>query len=469
MARALFESRVSSDRRTLWFEATDFERNTFAVFESSLGLAVPLTELLPSTEEAAPVLILNGADRLYSDHAFRTLAMLLGITRQGATGAPWRIVLPCQSQDWPRVSRGLERAGLTGISWKAIEVRRMTQPDLLSLAPNIPNLAKLLLSPQLAALFGNLQILDLVTRRLLGDGDVDPTNWLGETSVAAWFWEAEVGRGNDSFARGKAARALAERQAETLTMAVQLDDFSTADVQVLQSLSADRICALFPGDRIGFEHDLYGDWARLRLLITHRNDLPAFVRTRMESPLWHRALRLFSLHLLENERDVNAWRQAMASLATDEFAVVRDLFIEAPVFAASPAVALEALKEELFADGATLLQRFLRRFLIFATIPNPEMIAVARSFGIEEDLARATYRLPYWPYWLDVLRFLHRHRTVIVSTAAGIPTPIAQVVELWLKSSPLGTVLRLEAADIGLQLGLYAIETGDVLSTPEWC
>jgi hypothetical protein len=41
--------------------------------------------------------------------------------------------------------------------------------------------------------------------------------------------------------------------------------------------------------------------------------------------------------------------------------------------------------------------------------------------------ARATHRIPYWPYWLDVIRLLHTHKAEVVAVA---PYEIACVVEL---------------------------------------
>jgi hypothetical protein len=81
----------------------------FRVFDASLGLTYPLSELLPGERGSAPLLIVDGLDRLSSDNAFRDASQLLRLARQKAPATRWRVLVPCQAPGWPRVLEGIER------------------------------------------------------------------------------------------------------------------------------------------------------------------------------------------------------------------------------------------------------------------------------------------------------------------------------------------------------------------------
>jgi len=308
-------------------------------------------------------------------------------------------------------------------------------------------------------------MLDLVARRVDAGTDVDSSSWVGESSVADWFWSAEVDRGAERIARGRFARALAQRQADELVASVATDDFEVSELAPLASLAADQLCVQVAGDRIAFAHDLYGDWARLRILLNNCSGLPAFFRQTRESPLWHRALRLLGIHLLEHAGGVEDWRAVLAAFGQDESNVLQDVLLEAPVFAVNARQLLDTVLPDLLKDQGRLLRRLLTRFLAFATVPNAQMVAVAMSVGMDPNTARATYRIPYWPLWLDVLAFLHEHRTTVLPVAA---CEVARVVEMWLAFAPKGSVRRVEAAELAVLLGHHALSTRETYGGREW-
>lgn len=166
-------------------------------------------------------------------------------------------------------------------------------------------------------------------------------------------------------------------------------------------------------------------------------------------------MRLFGIHLLEHEGGVQEWRKVMASFASEGVDGVRDLLLEAPIFAVNARPLLDAIQADLFAREGELLRRVLTRFLAFATVPNPQTVARAKTLGFDENVARATNRLPYWPYWLDVLGFLQAHGADVVAAASA---QLAQIVEMWLAYAPKGAVMRDEAAELGVLLGRRALE-----------
>ncbi len=86
------------------------------------------------------------------------------------------------------------------------------------------------------------------------------------------------------------------------------------------------------------------------------------------------------------------------------------------------------------------------------------MQAIARAVGMDTNAARAKFRRPHWPYWLDVLAVLHAHRGESVSTA---PCETGRIVEMWLDYAPPGSIRRGEAAELALMLGQRAVGTRD--------
>ena len=230
-----------------------------------------------------------------------------------------------------------------------------------------------------------------------------------------------------------------------------LDD---ADLKGLRFLEADRVCRTSE-DRVAFAHDLYGDRARLRILLKHRGDLPTFLRERCRSPLWQRATRLLGIHLLERFGNVKEWRGTLASLGAGDLGLVHDALLESPVFAVNAGLLLESILPELLASEGALLRRLLGRFLAFATVPDPKIVAIAKKAEVAESTARATFRMPIWQYWIEFIPFLHAHRSEFLPSTSS---EIARVVEMWLEFAPKGKVRRPEAAELGVELGQLAID-----------
>lgn len=433
----------------------------FGAFEITLQLRNPFAELLGQETSQSPLVIIDGLDRLYSDHAFRNVATLLRVVTGERPTTPWRILAVCQLQEWPRTLDALQRAGAPATRWSIHDARAPQPSELRPVREAVPALGRLLLQPRVGALFTNLKLLDLVVRRIEGGAQVDASSWVGESSVADWFWRAEIDRGQDRLARGQCARSLASLQADRLLASVPVEAIEAGSLSAAQSLTADQLLVQMPGDRLAFAHDLYGDWARLRILLNHRTDLTIFLKDRHQSPLWHRAIRLFGIHLLEHENGAAEWKRLMSSFSDGGMTVVQDLLLEAPAFAMNAGSLLNSVFPDLVAGEGALLSRLLTRFLAFATVPDEHLLERARADGMDDNAARAALRRPHWPYWLDVLAVLHTHRDDALRVAAP---DVARIVEMWLECLSPGSIRRREAAVLGVMLGRRALDTGDAYS-----
>jgi len=450
IAKEMALNAVSKGDVCLWFEATSFEQHDYASFQANLGLAHPLREVLRSARGGRPLLVLDGFDRLYNNSAFSLLVALFDVLELGREGAPWRVVMLCQTQEWHRLQHSLLAVGAPVATWSMVECEPM---DLEALGPvweAFPAAARLRHQANLHPLISNLKILDLIASHLAGGGQVDTATWVGESSVASWCWHSQVVTGADRRARERFTMLLAEYQADELELTLPLDHFDVAELGPLDRLEADRVCMRTDSGRVGFSHDLFGDWARLHILIAHADDISHFLNERMESPVWHRAIRLYGAYLLEHASDVAQWQALVVGFASEGGEGACDLLLESIVFAANPTALLHQVRGDLQQESGQLLRRLLRRFLAFATLPNPVYQALAQAEGNETANIATRYRYPNWTYWPPVLQFLHECRADMLELA---PAEFAKIAEMWLVHTNSGFPMRREVAELALLLG----------------
>jgi len=453
VAKNMSSAAAETGQVCLWFGATSFERPDFAAFQADLGLARPLREVLRSARGAHALLVIDGLDRLFDDSAFALLGALLQALDLGRDGTPWQVAITCQTQEWPRLQDSLLHVGVPVATWHVVECEPLDLDALDPVWAAIPTAARLRSQANLRPLLQNLKILDLIASRLDAGVQVETAAWVGESSVASWYWHSRVVTGEGRRARERFTMLLAERQADELELTVPLDRFNVSELGPLDRLEADRVCMTTDRGRVGFAHDLFGDWARLHILIAHAADIARFLDERMDSPLWHRAIRLYGAHLLEHASDIAQWRSLVASLTAERGEGARDLLLESIVFAANPAALLHQVRDDLQREGGHLLRRLLGRFLAFATLPDPFYQALAQADGNGAADVAARYRYPNWRYWPPVLQFLHAQRAEFVALA---PVEIARLVDLWLSHTKPGFPWRREAAELALLLGQRA-------------
>ncbi len=409
-----------------------------------------MRELAFEVPDAEAALVLDGLDRLYDGCAFSVVRALIDAVDPGREGSPWRVVVTCQTQEWPRLQQCLLHAGVPSAKWSVVECEPVSPEALMPVWETIPQAARLRYQLKLRPLLVNLKILDLIASRLATGAEVQTTAWVGESSVANWYWQSQIAIGHERGARERFAMLLAERQADELRLALPLNCFGVPELGPLDGLQTDRVCARTDDGRVVFVHDLFGDWARLRVLIAHADTLVHFLNARLDSPLWHRAIRLYGAYLLEHARDVAQWRSLLSTLSAQRDEGACDLLLESIVFSANPASLLAQVQVDLMREQGLLLRRLLGRFLVFATLPDPSFVDLARADGYETTAVAVHYRCPNWPYWPSVLRFLHEHRADVLQAAAA---EIARIVDLWLTHTEPGFPLRREAAQLGLLLG----------------
>ncbi|UXE59011.1 MAG: hypothetical protein KA717_24010 [Woronichinia naegeliana WA131] len=457
LVRDYAETQIQKDETVLWFDSRSFEKIDFAAFESDLQLANSLDKVVQSLSTKKGLLVLDGLDRLYNTDSFKLLSTFLRLFDFHQEQPQWRLLITCQNQDLSRLSEKLIHT-LPRISFNEFICKPLLIKDLEPLWSSFPKASRLKYQTQLQDILGNLKILDLVATRLNLDDDIQVDQWVGESSVIEWFWNSYIKNTEQGISKSCLVQKVAEYQADNLKQRFPLLQTEQSQLTIIEGLIKDKIFNQTQDNSIVFQHDLYGDWFRLQLLISHSDNLASYLKDRLVSPMWHRAVRLYGQYLLENCRDVEKWTNTLDNLKNNDILLAQNLLLESPIFAADPFPLLVLIYQSLIANEGQLLKRLLAQFLISATLPDQQMLEISRSLGHNETEASANFRIPYWPLWLPILRFINDYRDELINIA---PIEICQVVHLWLEHIPQNSIFRSEVAEIGLMLGKKALLAKD--------
>ncbi len=444
----LFAEDVLTEVPILWFNAATFEKTSFGDIERALGLSHPLGALVDGCTRPTAFAVIDGIDRIFHRQAFANVAALIKMLTPVDRASPWHIIVSCQPEEWSRVQLSLSEVDLR-LDWNVFDVSAPT--DLAAVWTTFPKLEILALRQELQSLLFRPDILNLLATRV---ATVDADKWVGESDIIEWLWQSVISTGRGGSMRSGFVSSLAEKQGDESQSEISLDEFNVADRAPLDDLVTERICTTRE-NRVDFYHDRLGDWGRQRVLLGHIHTLPTFLETRSSSPSWHMAIRLLGVHLLEQYQSSEEWQKCFIALGKGENPTIeQDLVLDALVVAANPVPLLNRVWDLLCTANGKLLNRLLRRFRHFATFPNPLAIATARPGETVE--AATILRLPYWPYWLPMIRFLHQHKEQVVNLA---PKEVAQITDIWLRLGNQSWPMRREAAELALEVGRKILES----------
>ncbi|MFW8628558.1 hypothetical protein [Deinococcus sp. ME38] len=247
--------------QVMWIDASDLSNHSWAAFEMALGLTYPLNELFEQVTSPG-ILVIDGLDRTYDVAALNNAAQLVRLAAPTDRDNGWRAVLPCLTDEWPRVSDVMDRGG-TG-PWQTTTLAPYEATDLQSVWQAFPQAGGFAQQRHLAPLLSNLKIVDLVVRQLVQHQQVLP-RFVGESDISDWYW-TQVIESLPRAIRAQFIKSVAREQAERSVARVPLSALPSALLSVTDALIAEQICES-ADERIWFEHDLLGDWARLRVLV----------------------------------------------------------------------------------------------------------------------------------------------------------------------------------------------------------
>ncbi len=413
--------------------------------ESHLGLQHSLVDCLSEGMYKTVTLIIDQVDRLLKGEQIADVAQLL--TATVGLRPRLKFVLGCQTAEAERALSRLSSA----LPQKDV-ARQIFEPDQEAIfqlvVETFPVLNNLAFRPELRYLLLRAKNLDLLVGRLDQLGELSGEGVTSQKQFIDWFWEKYVAEGTNGIARSTAMREVADLQADLLSPHV--DPRAISDKAGLDHL---RSVGLVAGDDQGitFQHDLYGDWARLRSIDAAKSDLLDFFLERGKNPLWLRAMRLWSAILLETDGAI-AWKYTFDQFdgkGTVQW-LLRDAMFDGLALAGGSYQYLTDLRPILFADKGVLLGRFLTRFLFSASAPDD---LLARSFAGKDASTlvayRAELRMPYWYLWGPVIRFIAENPDECRLLAPFLAVPLIQP---WLQSIPSGVSVNKAIAKLAVAI-----------------
>lgn len=434
---------AASREHTVWLTPADLNANSLSVQFAELGLRYPFPELVAQSIGQSGLIIVDGFERLNKD-GLSNLAVLLRRARANTDSTAWSFLFTCVIDSWEPTFRALMREYGDVLSVAVDTVKFQFDRHRQQIIRAFPTVSRMLLRPHLAKLFSNLKMLDLVLSN--AGEETDTTSWVGETDILEWYWTQHIQYRSDGTARSRFLQKLACAEADDFLVAVPVGAFDSDECHLSHDLVVDQVI-WHRDEQFGFEHDLLGDWARTRFLLSRQHEIAELARQYSPNPRWHRAIRLFGLRLLENGSGVEQWEHLISRLSPeDQNKIESDLVLEAVVFAGNAEALLRQAWPALIARNGILLNRFLTRFMHIATLPNP-------VYG--SDLGVGTLkRIPFWPLWLPLLQLLSEKRAEAIPIATEQVTRIA---DLWLRYSGEDWPLRSEAAQILLDATQHII------------
>jgi ABC-type oligopeptide transport system ATPase subunit len=445
IAKNLAEKKKESGK-VIWFDSSDFSVHNL---ESSLRLSNSFPELIKDVNTKEAYFILDGVEKLYtSDQQARFAVLLSNILNQPFSA--WKILLTCPSDSLSWVFEMLHRNNLNSEQFFQVAIQNLNDDEINKLTDTYPRVAPFLYNDKLQALLNNLKLLD----KLIFNIDsiaITEGQYLGETELIDFIWNEEVQKSKNGIQKGAFIKMLAEKQADTLAFTISDAEFSIAEMGPADDLVSSHFIKHQNG-RFSFTHDLYGDWARYKLLVSMPEKLFSFLELKhLSSPLWIKAFRYYGISLLEKERDNDKWTDSFLQL-NDKISyniILRDLLLEALFFSNNALQYLERYKSFLFESNGEHFIRLITLFQSRATTSNPAILEIAKEIGLSEVSAASIDRLPIWNYWPDIIRFIHSNLNQVIMLD---PVGASKLAHTWLKHTPSYFFLRKEASDIAISV-----------------
>jgi GTPase SAR1 family protein len=438
LAKTLFLQSSSEDNIGIWIPFSMFGKSIKQIEQE---YSIPSFEELFTFGPSGMIIVLDGIDRLQSTIEFENLAILISTLTKYGTGKV-HVLITCQTDAWPKIASKVMR---TDFVPQLYDLQSISEEELREVAKNNSKISKLVSRPGVRPLLQNLKLLDIALK--IQDDSSNSVNWVGESDLIESFWKDQIQSGPNALDRAQLMMSIAKTLADQSLSNLPMSEIPSGLGKVVEELLRDGFLIL-SDEAISFTHDLYGDWARQRVLMANNQTLSTFLEQRLTSPVWQRSIRLYSLHLIENKRDHEQWRKTLKLFnGAPEDDLFQDLFFDICLSAADQSTILSVLKEDLLKDDLNRFVRFLQRFLTLATVPNPQTLKLFTDAGLTLDEASSINRTPLLTYWHPIIGFLSANS----SLANEIPGLIAQLCDIYLSYTPEKFPLRKEAADLAFR------------------
>ncbi len=428
----------------IWLPYSIFNARTLVEVNTLLGIKNNLFDILqygPSEQ----IIIIDAVDRLTSTENRELLKSFL-VKFQKISRNRHLCIISSQDQIWSTLVGNLSTQELL---FNVISAPMFEEDELRIVENRFPNLTGILKERSTREILKNLKYLDIAIQ-MAERSSLDTSRSISEPVLIRGFWSLLSDGGANQ--KQVLLTKLAIDQADKNDFLSPFKDLSTPESQLVDILVREGILKIQDG-YIRFSHDLYGDWIRQRFLLSQRTKTIHEILKRKNNVYWQQSIRLTSLEILESD-GFDSWKKEIESLNERGDDVLVDLFLDIAITPLNQRFILKTIKELLFSDNFKVLDRFLKRFLAYATVPNPQIMSMREEFELDELTAAQVDRVPLYTYWPNLLQFLAEN---FENTIRG-RVQMSQIAEKWLKFTPKDFPFRKEAAKIALNCTKWIFE-----------
>ncbi len=443
LAKKYIQEKLTKSDKYVWVDSQSIQNGNL---ESFFGLQNSLSDIFNKVQLPNCYLFIDGIDRFFKDSDLSSLYEILSIASNSKSF--WKIIISCQTDDYNEVLEKLYRININ-LNSVDFKVNHDVFSSVSELRLHFPELAELFKHTHLLPILKNLKYLDLLAYNLTKKSSISESDFLGESTIIDWIWKTEIeSKGATS---SRFLQDFSEKQAQKLSVSIPVSDFSISELAPLDGLKENKVLIEIE-DKLYLTHDLFGDWARYKLIRANNDNVKLFLQTKeLFSPLWCKAIRLYGIYLLDKNNDASEWIKLFKTLESKEpkEKIIQDLLLESIIFSASTYSHLTTVWDFLKQNEGELFNRFLDQFLIKATLPNQNVLKLAKEIGGYTIAQASTYnRTPNHSYWVDVLKFIHLIKFEIIELDRK---KIATITKMWLEYTPIDFPYRKECSEVALE------------------
>jgi len=452
---SLVQRYTSSKRKNglIWFDAALFEyKDAHEVLKKHLSLEHSWNELAKDIITTPRTIVVDGIDRLWKHEFIAVVDEFIKplLVKNSST----KIVITCQSFHWQRIQNQLLKVGSAIGNSETVNISDINTDELAILKNQFPQFNKIISNNTVGKFLLRPKILDLFAK--MPSNSLPDVNILqSEVDLINWYWNTEITQSEQGALKERFLLKLAKLQGEKLSNTVQVSSFDVPELIALELLEKSQICYRKEG-KIYFEHDIYSDWFKQRVIVDELEKSDIFLGSCVDNPQWHRAISLFGTELVQNSTLFNKWEQLIDEAIKKESYLLADLLLESILFAARPKEVLNNHWQYLKGNDAISINRFFSRFLFTATTPNQQTLKLAKQFNVSELEASTINRIPIGLMWVGVLQFVIENQQDLINLA---PKNTALICKSWIDNTSKGFPLRKELSDIALKIGWRALQS----------
>jgi hypothetical protein len=428
--------------KIIWIDSDIIESKNLTAF---FDLEHPFIEIIQQVQDQSGYIVIDSIERFRKEEHLRLLFSLLSYIEKEQT--PWKVIFSCQTDDFDDLVKRFYRINLS-FSNEVFYLNAIKIEKLVLVQNEFPALANLFKHNHLNGILKNLKYLDLLAYNLSSENNLEIGDSFGESDIIDLIWKEEVENPShdNGEQRSRFLQLISEIQAEKMIVSVPQSNFEISELAPLSSLKTSKILRSV-NDKLIFEHDLFSDWARYKLIRGNNENFKSYITTKnILSSLWGKSIRLYGVYLLEKNGNVDDWIKTFSELndSIPNEKIIQDLLLESIIYSNSALRFLDLLFIFFVQDEGKILRRFLDRFLVKATRPNPQVLQLAKELGgLSESEASIYQRIPIFLYWPSVIEFVEKHIDQIIPLSGS---RIADIAQTWLDFAPVSFPYRKEIA-----------------------